>query len=116
MTALSRAEADRLLSAAIEEAQRINADASLCYKVALEVFGSYLSDKQLIGDLDLALTLSPRPGVPLPPAKSAGLGGPALQALARLQAIDPRLHVSLSTTTLGSGWKRRPLRLEGGAL
>ena len=56
---ISRQKADGLLNAVIQNARKINADPSVCYNIErIDVFGSYLSDKQQLGDLDLAFSFS----------------------------------------------------------
>jgi hypothetical protein len=56
-----RERADRLLTALVIEAQRINNDPLPWYNVTrLSVFGSYLSSKPVLGDLDIAVRTSPR--------------------------------------------------------
>lgn len=59
--AISRQKADKLLSDLIEQAKAINLNDDLVYVVErIKVFGSYLSDKELLGDLDVAIKISRR--------------------------------------------------------
>ncbi|MDB5581506.1 MAG: hypothetical protein JWR80_6682 [Bradyrhizobium sp.] len=56
-----RERADRLVSALAMEAERINNDPLPWYNVTrLSVFGSYLSSKPVLGDLDIAIRTTPR--------------------------------------------------------
>ena len=60
---MKRKTADRLLDGAIRAAKDINADGSMTHFVEeLYVFGSYLSDRHEIGDLDLGVKLGRRLG------------------------------------------------------
>ena len=63
-TGLSREEADALLAKIITKAQTINADAEHfpCGVRRIAVFGSYLSGKTLLGDLDIAVEIMKRRG------------------------------------------------------
>jgi hypothetical protein len=58
---LSRIEAEVLLARVIEKARGINDDAQryLCEIVCLVVFGSFLGDKTLLGDLDIGVHVGP---------------------------------------------------------
>lgn len=52
---ITRAKAENLLKQTVEAIEAINADPESPYTVvSLHVFGSYLSDKQMLGDIDLA--------------------------------------------------------------
>lgn len=56
-----RERADRMIVALAKEAVRINHDPLPWYDVTrLSVFGSYLSDKAVLGDLDIAVRVTPR--------------------------------------------------------
>lgn len=56
-----RERADRLVEALVAESLRINSDPSPWYDVTrLSVFGSYLSSKPVLGDLDIAVRTTPR--------------------------------------------------------
>jgi hypothetical protein len=56
---ITRQKANQLLNKLIERAKTINADDELVYFVeTLKVFGSYLSDKEILGDLDVSFKLS----------------------------------------------------------
>lgn len=56
-----RERADRMIVTLAEEAVRINQDPLPWYDVTrLSVFGSYLSDKVVLGDLDIAVRVTPR--------------------------------------------------------
>jgi len=58
-TAITRQKADELLNDLIERAKTINANDDLVYVVErIKVFGSYLSNKELLGDLDVAVKLT----------------------------------------------------------
>jgi hypothetical protein len=55
---LSRKRAMTMVSAILAEAQAINADPAMLYEVSrLTVFGSYLGDQLMLGDLDIAFEL-----------------------------------------------------------
>ena len=57
--AITRKKADELLAELIERAKAINANNNLVYTVeCIKVFGSYLGDKELLGDLDVAVKLT----------------------------------------------------------
>lgn len=59
--AITRQKADGLLNDLIERVKQVNATKELVYYVErIKVFGSYLSDKELLGDIDVALKLSKR--------------------------------------------------------
>lgn len=57
---LTRAQAEHLLRCVIKKAEEINSDevGYGCRVDCIAVFGSYLTDKQLLGDLDLGVTVS----------------------------------------------------------
>ncbi len=58
-TSITRQKADELLNDLIERAKTINAVGDLVYVVErIKVFGSYLSNKELLGDLDVAVKLT----------------------------------------------------------
>jgi hypothetical protein len=58
---LSRAKAEQLLAEVIERACEINGDDHYAMRVnAIVVFGSFLTAKPMIGDIDLAVQLRPR--------------------------------------------------------
>ena len=58
---LSRERADRLLVEMVARCEAANAQESFAYWVVrLSVFGSYLSDKPTLGDLDVVLDLEPK--------------------------------------------------------
>lgn len=60
---VSRARADAMVQEIRRVARGINADPELMHSVArVAVFGSYLGDKQVLGDLDIAVDLDPRWG------------------------------------------------------
>ncbi|HEV8082689.1 MAG TPA: hypothetical protein VGP55_05780 [Chitinophagaceae bacterium] len=55
---ISRAKADLLLAELIERVETVNNNPDFVYKVEnLKVFGSYLSDQETLGDLDVAVKL-----------------------------------------------------------
>lgn len=55
---ISRAKADLLLKELLERVEKVNNNADFVYKVEnVKVFGSYLSDKEILGDLDVAVKL-----------------------------------------------------------
>jgi predicted nucleotidyltransferase len=57
--AITRQKADALLNELIERAKAINANEDLVYIVErIKVFGSYLSNKDMLGDLDVAVKLT----------------------------------------------------------
>lgn len=56
---ISREKATKILNDLIERAKAINTnDEFLYYVESIKVFGSYLSDKELLGDLDVGVKLS----------------------------------------------------------
>lgn len=56
-----RARADRLIAQMVAEAEAINADATMIHTITLlAAFGSYLTDKEVLGDLDVAIQFKPR--------------------------------------------------------
>jgi hypothetical protein len=58
---VSRQRADTLIAALLLEVERINSDPMPWYDVTkLSVFGSYLSTKPVLGDLDIAVRITPR--------------------------------------------------------
>lgn len=58
---ISREKADLLLGELIEKAKIINASKEYIYRVeSVKVFGSYLTDKEILGDLDVAVKISPK--------------------------------------------------------
>ncbi|NEN22799.1 hypothetical protein G3O08_04705 [Cryomorpha ignava] len=58
---ISRQKADLLLAEIIEKAKRVNGSKEYLYRVeTLKVFGSYLTDKEILGDLDVAVKVSPK--------------------------------------------------------
>lgn len=58
---VTRAHAVELLRGLIERARAVNDGAEFSYVVTrIAVFGSYLSDKDPIGDLDVAVRIKPR--------------------------------------------------------
>lgn len=57
--AISRLKAEQLLNELIERAKQVNANKELVYFVErIKVFGSYLSGKETLGDLDVAVKLT----------------------------------------------------------
>jgi hypothetical protein len=59
---MSRAKAEALLKEALDRIANVNADPELLFWVTeVRVFGSYLTDTDDLGDLDLAIKLEPRP-------------------------------------------------------
>lgn len=60
---LARAEVDRLLTRVLDKARAINADKSGKFRSisCIAVFGSYLGDEEVLGDLDIAVLLDPDP-------------------------------------------------------
>ena len=62
LSPISRAEASRQFEAFLVRVAQVNADESLPHRVGkVIVFGSFLSDQERIGDLDLAIRLDRRP-------------------------------------------------------
>lgn len=58
---VSRKRADQLIEALLIEVERINNDPLPWYDVTkLSIFGSYLSSKSVLGDLDIAVRTTPR--------------------------------------------------------
>lgn len=55
---ITRAKADLLLAELLERVEKVNSNADLVYKVEnVKVFGSYLSDQEILGDIDVAIKL-----------------------------------------------------------
>jgi predicted transcriptional regulator len=58
---IKRATAERLVKEIIQRADAINAEPSYLYRVTkLLVFGSYLTDSPTLGDVDIAVELTPK--------------------------------------------------------
>jgi DNA-binding PadR family transcriptional regulator len=57
---ITRATADRLVRFVLARVDEVNRGPYAFAVAKVEVFGSYLSDKQYLGDLDLFITLTPR--------------------------------------------------------
>lgn len=56
---ISRAKASQLLNELIERVKKVNNTIELIYYVeTVKVFGSYLSDKEMLGDIDVAIKLT----------------------------------------------------------
>lgn len=56
--AITRAKADLLLAELLERVEKVNNNIDLVYKVEnVKVFGSYLSDQEILGDIDVAVKL-----------------------------------------------------------
>lgn len=55
---ITRAKADLLLAELLERVEKVNSNTDLVYKVEnVKVFGSYLSDQEILGDIDVAIKL-----------------------------------------------------------
>lgn len=67
---LQRKDAEALLGRVIAKAEQINAkpEEFLCNVVCLGVFGSYLTDKDVLGDLDIAVEIA-EPRLPVDPTR-----------------------------------------------
>ena len=58
---MTHSKADELLALMVERAEEVNRDPQFIYRVSrLTVFGSYLTDKEKLGDLDVAVELLPK--------------------------------------------------------
>lgn len=58
---ITRRAAERLLKQFLKRVEEVNANSYYVYRVTcVAVFGSYLTDKAKLGDIDLAVTLEPR--------------------------------------------------------
>jgi predicted nucleotidyltransferase len=58
---ITRAKADNLLQELLERVKEVNNHKEYLYKVeSVKVFGSYLSDKEILGDLDVAIKVMPK--------------------------------------------------------
>ena len=58
---ISRAKANMLLSELLERVKEINSLPELAYSVkSVKVFGSFLLNKEILGDLDVAIELKPK--------------------------------------------------------
>jgi hypothetical protein len=96
---LPRAQADALLAKVLKAAQRINMNAAdfRCRVARIAVFGSYLTDKDPIGDLDLAVDVEElRPqshadAFDRMQLMRAGRAGPTAKAYAALRLRKPEL-------------------------
>lgn len=108
---VKRGRADRLIAALVTEAEQINNDPLPWYDVTrLSVFGSYLSSKLVLGDLDIAVRTTPRW---LPDSggftrawQTFQSACPAPQEIARdqLSIIHwPRLHILKRLKRVGRG-------------
>jgi hypothetical protein len=108
---VKRERANRLIAALVIEAQQINNDPLPWYDVTrLSVFGSYLSLKPVLGDLDIAVRTTPRwrpdSGGFTRAWQSFPRDCPAPKAIARdqLSLIHwPRLYVLKRLKRLGRG-------------
>jgi len=88
---VQRRKADELVAEAVERAKQINADDRELYQVSrLWVFGSYLTDAEELGDVDLAFELSRKGEWPPSPH-------------------GERLYSK--TVPLPKGWSRSPLEV-----
>lgn len=58
---LTRRKADELIALLLERIEQVNLDPQYIYGVSRAVvFGSYLTDKERLGDLDIAIELGPK--------------------------------------------------------
>lgn len=58
---ITRAKADLLLAELLERVEKVNSNEDLVYKVKnVKIFGSYLSDQDILGDIDVAVQLEKR--------------------------------------------------------
>jgi predicted nucleotidyltransferase len=58
---ITRAKAKELIAALVERAKAVDADPQYLYGVSrMAVFGSYLTGKEKLGDIDIALELGPK--------------------------------------------------------
>jgi predicted nucleotidyltransferase len=58
---ISRQSADKAIAALVERANAVDADPQYLYGVSrLAVFGSYLTSKEKLGDIDIAVELGPK--------------------------------------------------------
>lgn len=123
---ISRKNADELLRGVVDAVDEINSSSLYAYKISkLAVFGSYLSDCEDLGDLDLAYELEAlwtpenveevrqKTLLNFPPPKSADwmrrLYWPEEVVLKKI-AISDRLSLELLSTVEQYGWPYRILR------
>ena len=58
---ITRARADELIAALVERAKAVDADPRyLCGVSRLAIFGSYLTGKEKLGDIDIAIEVGPK--------------------------------------------------------
>lgn len=95
---LPRAQADALLTRILDRAKSINADPTKhgCVVVRIVVFGSYLTNKETLGDLDIGVELKERPRQRGPDERSAyrdllrGLATPTSKVRSLLRLRKPK--------------------------
>lgn len=94
---ISRAEAERLLAAVIKKAEEINANPERhnCAVDCIVVFGSYLSKKEVLGDLDIGVDVRQLVKQKRQPGQSMrdylfGAGSPTRQVFASLRLRKPK--------------------------
>lgn len=123
---ISRSEAERLLKEVLRAVDEINSDEVYAYDVThLAVFGSYLTETDTLGDLDIAYELQPRwtpetaeevsqrSITAFPPPKSADwmrrLGWPEEVVLKRI-AVNKRVSLEKLSSVVSLGFPYRLLR------
>jgi len=82
------------MASLIVRAQELNAEPRLAYRVvALIAFGSYLSDKPQLNDIDVAVWLEQKPGDPVHFVDSESMERIAVTAWAYLRRMQPGLSL-----------------------
>lgn len=128
---LPRSEADRLLREVVTAANEINTDSRYSHNVArLAVFGSYLTDRETLNDLDIAYDLearwargssesmevvSARSNAAFPPPRSADWMGLLLwpeRVVLRKLKVSRRVSLEEIGTIEQHDWPHRMLDLE----
>jgi hypothetical protein len=92
---IKRSTADRLLNKAIEAVEQLNQQPNCMFVKRMFVFGGYLSDREVIGDLDLAIEI-----VDFSKVMSKALGAGVLDGMCRVQAIRSELSCPSYLTML----------------
>ena len=106
--AMPRAKADGLLAAIVENARRMNelapTEEGVHWVTKLAVFGSYLSEKKQLGDLDIAWATAPREGSTIWVAQCLVYGkDPMSKTRAMLRPRSPYLKLTNYAEMLALG-------------
>jgi len=94
---IPRSDAEKLLKAVVKRADEINknTDQHNCAVDCIVVFGSYLTPKDVLGDLDIGVEVRPLKRIGRLPGQSlsdflSGVGSPRNRVLAALRLRKPR--------------------------